>query len=69
MDLNEYTENRKSVATRFGHFAYLDIGEGPVALFLHGMFVSGYLWRDVIKRLRGERRCIAYNGRDMATVA
>lgn len=61
MDLSTYTENRKSVTTTFGDFAYLDVGEGPVALFLHGMFVSAYLWRDVIDRLRGERRCIAYN--------
>ena len=61
MDLSEYTSNRKSVETEFGEFAYLDVGEGPVALFVHGLFVSAYLWRDVAERLRGERRCIAYN--------
>jgi len=61
MNLREYTAQRKSVETRFGEFAYLDVGEGPVAVFVHGMFVSGYLWRDVIEQLQEERRCIAYN--------
>lgn len=61
MNLSEYTEQRKSVKTKFGEFAYLDAGEGPTALFVHGLFVSGYLWRNVIDQLRGERRCIAYN--------
>jgi pimeloyl-ACP methyl ester carboxylesterase len=61
MDLSEYTEHRRSVKTEFGEFAYLDIGEGPVAVFVHGLFVSGYLWRNIIEQLQGERRCIAYN--------
>src|SRR5918997_5356353 len=61
MNLSEYTANRKSVRTEFGDFAYLDVGDGPAVLFVHGMFVSGYLWRDVCEQLRGERRCIAYN--------
>jgi pimeloyl-ACP methyl ester carboxylesterase len=38
---------------------YVDVGDGPVALFVHGIFVSSYLWRHVIDEVRSERRCIA----------
>jgi pimeloyl-ACP methyl ester carboxylesterase len=34
-------------------------GDGPIALFVHGIFLSSYLWRHVIDELRTERRCIA----------
>jgi pimeloyl-ACP methyl ester carboxylesterase len=27
---------------------FVDVGEGPVALFVHGIFLSSYLWRHVI---------------------
>ncbi|WP_219470874.1 alpha/beta fold hydrolase [Nonomuraea rhizosphaerae] len=39
--------------------SYVDEGEGPVALFVHGVGTSSYLWRNVIAELRGERRCVA----------
>lgn len=61
MDLAEYTANRKTVRTEFGDFAYLDLGEGPPAVFVHGLFVSGYLWRNVAEQVKDERRCMAYN--------
>lgn len=61
MNFDEYEKLRKSVKTDHGELAYVDAGEGSVALFVHGLFVSGYLWRDAIEALRGERRCIAYN--------
>jgi pimeloyl-ACP methyl ester carboxylesterase len=38
---------------------YIDVGSGPVALFVHGIFLSSYLWRHVIDEIRKERRCIA----------
>ncbi|NUT09433.1 MAG: alpha/beta hydrolase [Nonomuraea sp.] len=38
---------------------YVDVGQGPVALFVHGVGTSSYLWRNVIAELRGERRCVA----------
>lgn len=37
----------------------VDVGEGPVALFVHGVGTSSYLWRNVIASLREERRCVA----------
>jgi pimeloyl-ACP methyl ester carboxylesterase len=50
---------KKTVVTRVGEIAYVERGEGPVALFVHGVFLNSYLWRHVIDRLCGERRCIA----------
>jgi pimeloyl-ACP methyl ester carboxylesterase len=47
------------VETRSGEMAYLDEGEGPVALFVHGIATNSDLWRNLIAELRGERRCIA----------
>ncbi|NUR92250.1 MAG: alpha/beta hydrolase [Nonomuraea sp.] len=38
---------------------YEDTGEGQVALFVHGVGTSSYLWRNVIAGLRDERRCVA----------
>ena len=34
-------------------------GEGPVAVFVHGLGTSSYLWRKVLSALAGDRRCIA----------
>ncbi|MEU7836675.1 alpha/beta hydrolase [Nonomuraea sp. NPDC049129] len=39
--------------------SYVDVGDGPVALFVHGVGTSSYLWRNVIAELRDERRCVA----------
>jgi pimeloyl-ACP methyl ester carboxylesterase len=50
---------KKRVKTRIGEIAYVDQGAGPVALFVHGVFLNSYLWRHVIAQVRGERRCIA----------
>lgn len=38
---------------------YIDEGEGPVLLFIHGNPTSSYLWRNIIKPLRAHYRCIA----------
>ena len=53
------TLTKQRVRTRVGEIAYVERGEGPVALFVHGVFLNSYLWRHVIDRLCGERRCIA----------
>jgi pimeloyl-ACP methyl ester carboxylesterase len=37
----------------------LDIGTGPVALFVHGIGTNAYLWRNVISAMITQRRCIA----------
>jgi len=50
---------KKHASTRFGEIAYTETGSGPAALFIHGIFHNGYLWRDVIDGLKAGRRCIA----------
>lgn len=61
MKLEEFRQRTKAVQTPFGEFTYLEVGEGPPAVFVHGVFVSAYFWRDVIDQVCDERRCIAYN--------
>ncbi len=38
---------------------YVDEGRGPTLLFLHGNPTWSFLYRDIIKTLRGRFRCIA----------
>jgi pimeloyl-ACP methyl ester carboxylesterase len=38
---------------------YTDTGSGPVVVFVHGAYVTGALWQDVVDRLSGSHRCIA----------
>src|SRR2546430_12946114 len=59
MQLTELEAHRHSVATRSGEISYIDIGTGPVALFVHGVATNAYLWRNVIGALTTQRRCIA----------
>ena len=50
---------RHHVLTAYGHIAYVERGEGDVALFLHGFPLNGFQWRGAIDRLSAYRRCIA----------
>jgi len=63
MQLTELDARRHSITTRSGEISYIDIGTGPVALFVHGVATNAYLWRNVIGALSGQRpgarRCIA----------
>jgi pimeloyl-ACP methyl ester carboxylesterase len=56
----EFERLRRRVDTRHGSFSYVDVGHGPVSLFVHGLFVSDFLWHGVVDALRAERRCVAY---------
>jgi pimeloyl-ACP methyl ester carboxylesterase len=38
---------------------YADTGSGPVVVFVHGAYVTGRLWEDVVDRLSDNHRCIA----------
>jgi pimeloyl-ACP methyl ester carboxylesterase len=40
-----------------GTIRYRDTGEGPAIVFVHGLLVSGSLWRNVVSKLDGFR-CI-----------
>src|SRR5467141_3561325 len=48
-----------SVPTPSGRISYTDQGTGPVALFVHGVLLNGYLWRPHLEDLSTIRRCIA----------
>lgn len=51
---------RKRFATVGGiKIAYVESGEGPPIVLLHGSPTSSYLWRHVIPHLSGLGRCIA----------
>lgn len=50
---------RHSVETPSGQISYLEQGKGPVALFVHGVLLNGYLWRHQLADLSDVRRCIA----------
>ena len=59
MQLTELEAHRHTATTRSGQISYLDVGTGPVALFVHGVASNAYLWRHVIGALAAQRRCIA----------
>jgi len=59
MDIATFHARRRFVEVKSGRIAYIEEGEGPVALFIHGVPLSGYHWRHVIDRVRHARRCIA----------
>jgi pimeloyl-ACP methyl ester carboxylesterase len=58
MNAKEFIALRKSVSTPYGEIAYVEKGSGPTALFVHGVLLNGYLWRDSIEALSDARRCI-----------
>lgn len=59
MHAREFASLRKSVKTPFGDIAYVEKGSGPPALFVHGVLLNGYLWRNVIESAATARRCIS----------
>src|ERR1700737_3548303 len=50
---------QRSVQTPSGRISYTEQGTGPVALFVHGVLLNGYLWRHQLGDLSDIRRCIA----------
>jgi pimeloyl-ACP methyl ester carboxylesterase len=59
MDIASFHARRRFAEVRSGRIAYVEEGEGPVALFVHGVPLNGYHWRNVIDRVRKVRRCVA----------
>ena len=59
MDAKAFEANRRFVETPSGRIAYVEQGSGPVALFVHGVLLNGYLWRHQLATLSKVRRCIA----------
>lgn len=59
METEQRTLARRMAPTSAGGIAHVDVGEGPPALFVHGVFLHADFWRGVIERLSDVRRCIA----------
>ena len=59
MKTNELIAKRHFVDTSHGRISYLEVGTGPVALFVHGVLLNAYLWRHQLSELADIRRCIA----------
>jgi pimeloyl-ACP methyl ester carboxylesterase len=55
----QFHETRKFVDTDFGRIAYVERGQGPTALFIHGALLNGYQWRHQLTGLSDLRRVIA----------
>ncbi len=59
MNIPELETHRRTIETARGPVSYLDVGEGPVTLFVHGVGTNALFWRHAISSLAGERRCVA----------
>jgi haloalkane dehalogenase len=59
MSVAQFHSTQKFIATDQGRVAYVDRGDGPAALFLHGFPLNSFQWRGVIPELSRIRRCIA----------
>jgi pimeloyl-ACP methyl ester carboxylesterase len=59
METRITTATRHSVPTPSGRISYIEQGEGPVALFVHGVLLNSHLWRHQLAHLSDVRRCIA----------
>lgn len=59
MDIPAFHASRRFAEVKSGRIAYVEQGEGPVAVFVHGVPLNGYHWRHVIDRVKHRRRCIA----------
>jgi haloalkane dehalogenase len=59
MNPSEFHSSRQFTASRFGRIAQVELGDGPIALFVHGLPLCGYQWRGTIEDLASIRRCVA----------
>jgi pimeloyl-ACP methyl ester carboxylesterase len=59
MNPSEFFKDARSIDIPSGRIGYVERGSGPVALFIHGVLVNGYLWRHQLTELSSMRRCIA----------
>ena len=59
MDIATFHASRRYADVKSGRIAFFEKGQGPVALFVHGVPLNGYHWRHIIDRVQHRRRCIA----------
>jgi pimeloyl-ACP methyl ester carboxylesterase len=59
MDIATFHAGRRFAEVASGRIAFVEAGQGPPALFVHGVPLNGFHWRHVIGRVQHRRRCIA----------
>lgn len=59
MDAATFFATRHAVDTPSGRISYVERGQGPAVVFVHGVLLNGYLWRQQLAELSDSRRCIA----------
>jgi len=59
MDAAAFRRQRRFVAVDSGRIAYVQQGQGPVAVFIHGVPLNGFHWRHIMAGLSDRRTCIA----------
>jgi pimeloyl-ACP methyl ester carboxylesterase len=59
MDIATFHASRRFADVKSGRIAFYESGQGPAALFVHGVPLNGFHWRHVIDRVGHRRRCIA----------
>src|SRR3979490_2863522 len=47
----------RHVDTPSGRIGYIEVGSGPVALFVHGVLLNKHMWRYQLAALSDFRRC------------
>ena len=55
----DFPYTKKTIAVLQSEMAFVDEGDGPVVLFLHGNPTSSYLWRNIIPYVSEDYRAIA----------
>lgn len=58
MAISEELGAERTVHLSAGELVYRERGDGPVLVFVHGVFVNGDLWRKVVPLLADQHRCI-----------
>jgi len=59
MSGKDFFVGKRNIETPSSRINYVEQGSGPVALFVHGVLLNGYLWRHQLAQLSNIRRCIA----------
>lgn len=55
----DFLARQQFVETNFGRIAYVEQGQGPAALYIHGALLNGFQWRYQLADLADIRRGIA----------
>lgn len=59
MDPSTYDRQRQVIELPEGEISYAKAGDGPPALFVHGLMLNNAVWRPLIGQLQKTRTCYA----------